>query len=108
MDDVLVLIGLTYRPNALREQVPEDGPPKEIFGRLESVTRAEWFAGGRDGMNPALVFVTHEVNYSGEQEAELDGVRYHIYRTYRRKNTGEMELYLEEKAGVIHHEGQSE
>lgn len=67
-----------------------------------SVTRAEWFDGGREGMKPALVFITPAVNYSGEPEAELHGVRYRIYRTYRKRDTDEVELHLEEKAGVAH------
>lgn len=100
MDDVLVLIGSELQANDLLEQVEADGARSEVFGRVESVTRAEWFDGGREGMKPALVFVTPAVNYSGEPEAELHGVRYRIYRTYRKRDTDEVELYLEEKAGV--------
>lgn len=100
MDDVLVLIGADIQTNDLLEQVEGDGTRSEVFGRVESVTRAEWFEGGREGMKPALVFITPSVNYSGEQEAELQGVRYRIYRTYRKRDTDEVELYLEEKAGA--------
>lgn len=100
MDDVLVLIGADIQTNDLLEQVEGDGTRAEVFGRVESVTRAEWFEGGRDGMKPALVFITPAVNYSGEPEAELQGVRYRIYRTYRKRDTDEVELYLEAKAGV--------
>ena len=100
MDDVLVLIGSKLQASDLLEQVEEDGTRSEVFGRLESVTRAEWFDGGREGMKPALVFVTPAVNYSGELEAELRGVRYRIYRTYRKRDSEEVELYLEEKTGV--------
>ena len=94
MDDVLVLIGADIQTNDLLEQVEGDGTRSEVFGRVESVTRAEWFEGGREGMKPALVFITPAVNYSGEQEAELQGVR------YRKRDTDEVELYLEEKAGA--------
>ena len=76
MDDVLVLIGSELQANDLLEQVEADGARSEVFGRVESVTRAEWFDGGREGMKPALVFITPSVNYSGEPEAELHGVRY--------------------------------
>lgn len=38
-------------------------------------------------------------DYAGETLAELDGVRYGIYRTYLGKNET-IELYLERKAGV--------
>ena len=102
MDDVLVLIGADIQTNDLMEQVEGDSVRSEVFGRVESVTRAEWFDGGREGMKPALVFITPAVNYSGEPEAELHGVRYRSYRTYRKRDTDEVELHLEEKAGVAH------
>lgn len=100
MDDTLVLIGQTYVKNALLEQVPGDLVRTEIFGEERSVTRAEWYEGGREGMKPEILFVTPSINYSGQQEAELHGRRYRIYRTYRRSETDETELYLEEQAGV--------
>ena len=110
MDDVLVLLGQTYVQNELLEQVP--GTPiwserygeerTEIFGEAESVSRTEWYEGGREGMKPEIVFVTPSVNYNGQQEAEFCGRRYRIYRTYRRKAAEETELYLEEQAGVAH------
>lgn len=58
MDDVLVLIGADIQTNDLMEQVEGDSVRSEVFGRVESVTRAEWFDGGREGMKPALVFIT--------------------------------------------------
>ena len=100
MNDTLVLIGLTYAPNSLMEQVPAGETRTEIFGEERSVTRAEWYEGGREGMKPAVMFVTPSINYTGQQEAELRGRRYVIYRTYRRRDSEETELYLEEKAGV--------
>ena len=38
-------------------------------------------------------------DYNGETIAELNGVRYSVYRTYLGKNET-IELYLERKAGV--------
>lgn len=38
-------------------------------------------------------------DYNGERIAELDGVRYGIYRTYLAQNEF-IELYLERKAGI--------
>ena len=102
MDDVLVLIGKAYQENELLEQEEQETSRTEVFGQLRSVTRAEWFEAGREGMKPALLFVTSWLNYEGQQEAELGGVRYRIYRTYRVQGTELVELYLEEKAGVEH------
>lgn len=100
MDDTLVLIGQSYVQNDLLEQVPSKPVRTEIFGEERSATRSEWYEGGREGMKPECLFVTPSVNYSGQQEAELHGRRFRIYRTYRRRETDETELYLEEQAGV--------
>lgn len=102
MDDILVLIGIAYRQNELLEQETDGETRTEIFGEARSVTRSEWYEAGREGMRPAVLFVTSWVNYNGQQEAELRGVRYRIYRTYRVRDTDLVELYLEEKAGVTH------
>lgn len=100
MNDTLTLVSIQYAANAQREQVPASESTREIFGRLESITRSEWFLGGRDAMNSAVMFVTPDVNYNGEQEAVLAGERYKIYRTYRRVSSMEIELYLEKQSGV--------
>ena len=102
MKDPRVLLGLTSAANSLMEQVPAGETRTEIFGEERSVPRAEWYEGGREGMKPSVMFVTPSINYTGQQEAELHGRRYVIYRTYRRRDSEETELYLEEKAGVAH------
>ena len=43
---------------------------------------------------------TQRINYSGERIAELEGVRYGVYRTYTPPDSDLIEIYLEEKAGV--------
>lgn len=100
MNDILVLIGLTYAKNDLLEQVPVGESRTEVFGEARSVTRAEWYEGGREGMKPSVVFVVPSMDYAGQQEAEFCGRRYRIYRTYRPREREEIELYLEEKSGV--------
>ena len=102
MDDVLVLIGADIQTNDLMEQVEGDSVRSEVFGRVESVTRAEWFDGGREGMKPALVFITPAVNYSGEPEAELHGVRYRIYRTYGSGTPMRWSCIWRRRRGVAH------
>lgn len=101
MDDILVLIGTAYRQNELLEQEMDGETRTEIFGEERSVTRSEWYEAGREGMRPSILFVTSQLNYDGQQEAELRGIRYRIYRTYRVRDTNLVELYLEEKAGMI-------
>lgn len=51
------------------------------------------------GLNPEIVATVFAPEYQGEEVAEINGVRYSIYRTYRDKGE-KLELYLERKAGV--------
>lgn len=100
MDDTLILIAKRLKQNEIGDFVCEDEVRREIWGNIRSVSRAEWYDAGRKGMNPEIVFATPLVNYCYETEAELNGVRYGIYRTYFVQGSDEIELYLERKAGV--------
>ena len=64
MDDTLVLIGQSYVQNDLLEQVPSRPVRTEIFGEERSVTRSEWYEGGREGMKPECLFVEWDTSYS--------------------------------------------
>lgn len=99
MDDLLVLIAATYAPNEIGAMIPTE-TRRSIWVRLESVSRAEWYRAGMAGLQPEIVAITPAVNYSGETAAELGGKRYAIYRTYRRADSDDIELYLEDKAGA--------
>lgn len=95
---VLTLIGVTYAADSIGQLIPQE-TRRDVFCDLSSVSASEWFEAGRAGLNAehrATMFV-HD--YAGEELAELDGVRYGIYRTYLGRNET-IELYLERKAGV--------
>lgn len=95
---VLTLIGVTYTPDALGQLVPQE-TRREVFCNLSSVSASEWFEAGRAGLNAEHRAAMFAYDYAGEAIAELDGVRYGIYRTYLGRNET-IELYLERKAGV--------
>ena len=99
MDDVLTLISVDLQQNGFGGFSASGETRREVFGSVASVARSEWYEAGRKGMNPEIVFTTPCVNYESETEAEFHGVRYGIYRTYRVRDTDEIELYLERKAG---------
>lgn len=65
---------------------------------VSSITRNEWSAAGVLGINPDVRLTTPLINYSGQTEAEFEGVDYSIYRTYERGDI--VELYLQRKAGI--------
>lgn len=72
---------------------------RDVFCSAESVTRAEFFEGGRNGLNPEFKFVCFFGDYEGERTVEYKGKRYGVYRTFFGK-TDEIELYAERKGGT--------
>lgn len=72
---------------------------RDVFCDVGSVTRSEFFEGGRNGLNPAYVFTMFFGDYEGETIVEYNGNRYAIYRTYHAK-TDVIELYAERKGGT--------
>ncbi len=99
MDGVAKLINESYVPDEIGQMIPSE-TETEIYVEILSVTRSEWAAASRDGLNPALMLRTQRINYSGERIVKLDGVRYGVYRTYAPPDSDLIEIYLEEKAGV--------
>lgn len=70
----------------------------EVFAQVQSVTRQEFFDGGRNGLNPELRFTMFAGDYSGEMIVEYNGNRYSVYRTYL--DSDYIELYVERKGGT--------
>ena len=95
---VLTLIEEAYKPDALGQLIPTE-TRRDVYCNLSSVSASEWFDGGRAGLNPEYRATMFVYDYNGERIAELDGVRYGVYRTYLAQNEF-IELYLERKAGV--------
>ena len=95
---ILTLIEEAYKPDALGQLIPTE-TRRDVYCNLSSVSASEWFDGGRAGLNPESRATMFVCDYNGERIAELDGVRYGIYRTYLAQNEF-IELYLERKAGV--------
>ena len=72
---------------------------KEVFCQVDSITRAEFFDGGRNGLNPELKFTMFFGDYNGESVVEYAGNTYSVYRTSLRR-TDIIELYVERKGGT--------
>ena len=69
----------------------------EAFCSISSITRAEFFDAGRNGMKPDCVATMRLYDYDGQTEARLNGKHLHVYRTYANK-PDMIELHLEEIA----------
>lgn len=74
---------------------------RTVYCNIQSVTQSEFFEAQRNDMRAVYKVTMFYADYEGEQIAELDGVRYSIYRTYRKRND-ELELYLQETNGATY------
>lgn len=72
---------------------------RDVFCQVNSVTRAEFFDGGRNGLNPEFRFTLFFGDYNGEQTVIYNGKAYAVYRTYHAR-TDEIELYVQRKGGT--------
>ena len=78
-----------------RETITE----REVFCQVDSVSAAEFFEGGRNGLNPSFRMTLFFGDYAGESMLIYNGATYAIYRTYQRRDDI-MELYVERKGGT--------
>lgn len=96
--EVIKLISVSYTTDALGQRIPTESATTR-YCQLSSVSQAEWFEAGRNGLKAEYRAVMDANEYGGEEIAEINGVRYGVYRTYRTRSDT-IELYLERKAGV--------
>lgn len=83
MDDALTLIKKTRAQDANGICRNTGETRREVFCKVSSITRAEFFEGGRNGLNPSFVFSVFHADYEGESLVEYRGETYSIYRTYK-------------------------
>ena len=72
---------------------------REVFCKVDSVTRAEFFEAGRQGLNPEYRITMFFGDYNGESIVGYKGRTYSVYRTYMAK-TDIIELYVERQGGT--------
>ncbi len=116
MDDVVKLIPTTQQKDSTGVLRTTEGTPREVFCHVRSVSRSEFYKAGRNGLNPAMIFVVFAGDYNEEELVEYRGKRYAIYRTYQVPDSGSglqksgmrsqydygpdyLELYAERKGG---------
>lgn len=98
-NEIVTLITETFKEDDIGQYIPTENK-MEIFCRMESISKNEWFDAGRNGLKPQLKVILPEYNYEATEKVEYDGERYSVYRMFRNQKTNEVELYLEKKAGV--------
>ena len=96
--EVIYLISISYNTDTLGQKIPVENSTMR-YCQLSFVSQSEWVEAGRNGLKAEYRAVLNAEEYAGEEIAEINGVRYGVYRTYRTKSDT-IELYLERKAGV--------
>ena len=96
--NVITLVGSTKSQNAYGVW-EETKTSTDVFCQVDSVTRAEFFEGGRNGLNPEYRFTMFFGDYNGEREVVFNGKHYGVYRTFQGR-TDTIELYVERKGGT--------
>ena len=72
---------------------------RRIFCDVKSVTRDEFFEGGRNGLNPEYQFTVFGPDYENERIVEYNGQNYAVYRTYLAR-TDMLEIYVQREGGT--------
>lgn len=98
MDSTIKLYANAYVKNSYGVDVPTE-TKKEVFCEVRSITSQEFFMAGRNGLNPAYLFIVFAADYEGEVIAEYEGKLYSIYRTFKPDSSDYIELYAERKGG---------
>lgn len=98
MDDVLTLLKVTTEKGT-RGVLHKSIASRDVFCKRRSVSRNEFFDGGRNGLNPEFVFDVFHGDYDGETLCRYDGKSYAIYRTYRTESDY-IELYAQREGGA--------
>ena len=100
-DDIITLVAITPTGNfdEYGQEITAE-TTRQVYCKVTSANRAEFFEARQTGLTPEFVFTTQPTNYAGEKVLEYEGVRYSIYRTYRR-GADELELYAQIQVGAL-------
>lgn len=105
MDDVIKLISQGYERDEYGNQIPTNVEPRQVYCKVRSIGRADFYAAAQTDLHPSYVFVlSHYKDYMGEREilyTDWTGVekKYVVIRTYRAPEDDSVEITVEEKVG---------
>ena len=96
-NDVLKLIRVTYKEDALGQQIAEE-TETEVYCCRQPIGRQEFYLAGQNDIEVSELFIVHPYEYSGENIVRYGDKRLRVVRTYQ-KNLEELELTCTEKLG---------
>ena len=97
-DDVITLYKGVRTQDEYGRWIEGEPERREVYARVLSISRREFFEAGRNGLNPEFRFDVFQGDYQGEMVVEYHGATYSVYRTY--ESGDYMELYAERKGGT--------
>lgn len=98
MRDITIFLITQIKERGEDGQTRTTEEAREVFARLTSAGRNEFFKGQQVGFAPEYVFEVAAVDYEGETLCAFDGIRYKVYRSY--ENGDMVELNVERIAGT--------
>lgn len=96
--DVCTLVSVTYTADEIGQRIPTE-TQNQVYCSVNSVSAQEFFAAGQNGLKAEIRINVFFADYAGQETVLYNGIRYGVYRTYRKKDD-EVELYCERKAGA--------
>ena len=98
MVNTISLISITgYTTDSIGQVIPTE-ERLDVIAEISSITQSEFMDAGQIGLKPDLRFEVWTAEYNGQENVEMDGTRYSVYRTYKRSD-GRTELYTERRSG---------
>ncbi|MEG0165850.1 phage head closure protein [Anaerorhabdus sp.] len=82
MDDVCKLVSETKSTNQYGDLLPSKKVETDVFCRVISVKRNEFYQASAVGMKPEIVLEVRQEDYSHENIVIYDEIEYKVLRTY--------------------------
>lgn len=91
------LISKSYTTDSIGNPVPTR-TKKDVYAVMSSINQSEFYEAGQQGLQPYACYAVRLMEYSGQDEIEVNGEALTIYRTYNRTD-GRVELYATKRKG---------
>lgn len=98
MVNTITLISITGYTTDTIGQITTTEDRLDVIAEVSSISQSEFMDAGQIGLKPSLRFEIWTAEYSGQENVEMDGTRYSVYRTFNRID-GRTELYTERRSG---------
>jgi len=84
-DTVITLIAPAgYTQDDIGQQIPESPVSRIVYANEFTVSKAEYYEAGAQGLHPEAQYQLRACEYEGEQLVSVDGVEYNVIRTEKR------------------------